>query len=404
MKNSPLAGLKVIDFSRIIAGPLCTQQLADLGARVIKIEHPVTGDDGRSLSKAADDRGAFFQAYNRSKESIALDLTQQAAIDIVHQLLEGADILVENFRPGVMKRLGLDYETLSEKYPRLIYLSVSAYGQTGMMADRPGMDPVLQAEFGMMSMTGEPDGPPVRTPQSLIDTMTAMNATTAVLAAVLTRQQTGCGERIELSLMATAVSALGNLGLAYLNSGHVTRRAGNQHPDAAPVNLFRTATQPIYAALATQKLFVTFCKEVLRKPEWVEDARFATPAARSRNRQVFYTMIDEVMMEQPAEYWLERMRSLPSGAVRSIDEALDSPEVAEQELIMSVPDDSKETVRMFRLPMKFSRTQVTTPTSAPHLGEQGPAILAELGYGPAEIEQLIDRGVLRPYVRPENAE
>ena len=398
----PLENIRVVDFSRIIAGPLCTQQLADLGADVIKIEQPVSGDEGRRRGRETDDRGAFFQAFNRSKRSLTLDLRHPEGLALAHRLLEKADVLVQNFRPGVMQRLGLGHDELRKKYPGLVYLAISAYGQEGMLSRRPGLDPVLQAEFGMMSLTGEKDGPPIRTPLSLIDTMTAFNATAAVLAALLAREKTGQGDFIEMSLMDTAVAALGNIGSAYLNSGFLPERSGNQHLDAAPVNLFRTATAPIYAAVATQKLFRTFCLEVLETPEWLADERFTTTAARSQNRKVLYALIDEIMVKKPADFWLARMQGLPAGLVRSLPEALDSAEVTERCLIEEVPD-GQSSIKMFQSPFRFREISLAPKQPAPHLGEHNAEVLQELLHmSSSEIRQLQQQGAFGPPSGPDN--
>ena len=216
----PLQGLKIVDFSRIIAGPLCTQILADMGADVIKVENPDGGDDTRRLADpGVAGEGHGFLAYNRSKKSIALDIRTPAGREVALDLLADADVLVENFRVGGMKRFGLDYGSLSARFPGLIHVSISAYGQNGPLSDRPGFDPVLQAEFGMMSLTGEPDGQPMRHPLSLVDTMTALYAVGAINAALYARRDTGRGQQIELALADVAVAALGNAGLYFLCGG-----------------------------------------------------------------------------------------------------------------------------------------------------------------------------------------
>ena len=234
----PLDGVRILDFSRIIAGPLCTQQLADMGAEVIKIENPDGGDDTRRLTTpGAHGLSHFFLAFNRNKKSVALDLTKPEALPVVHALAAQCDVLVQNFRPGVMARFGLDYDALAARHPHLIYLSVSAYGQSGSMADRPGFDPVLQAEFGLMSLTGEPEGQPLRHPLSIIDTMTALHGVGAVTAALYARRDSGRGQHIDLALMDSAVAALGNAGSYYLCGGGQPPRAGNSHMTSTPTTL-----------------------------------------------------------------------------------------------------------------------------------------------------------------------
>ena len=279
----PLQGIRVLDFSRIIAGPLCTQQLADLGADVIKVEHPVTGDEMRTRSSRGDRRGAAFLAFNRSKRSIAMDLGVPAGQDLARRLAATSDVVVENFRPGVMDRLGLGPAALRAALPRLIYVSISAYGASGAFAARPGLDPILQAESGMMAMTGPIDGGPTRHPLSLIDTLTAANATSAICAALLGRNQHGQGDFIDLCLLDTAVGALSNVALQYLTDGRLPERSGNRHVVGAPIDLFDTATEPIYLAMATDRLFADLCRAIER-PDLIDDERFTAPSGRTRHR------------------------------------------------------------------------------------------------------------------------
>ena len=235
----PLDGIRVLDFSRLIAGPLCTQHLSDLGAEVIKVENPVTGDEVRGwLPGGAPGRSAFFTAFNRNKRSVALDLKQERGRQLARELARHCDVVVENFRPGVMGRFGLDQERLRREDPRLIYVSISAYGATGSLSDRPGLDPVLQAESGMMAMTGMPDGPPLRHPLSLIDTLTATQAVAAITTALIARERTGHGDFVDLCLYDTAIAAMNNAALSYFMDGEVPARTGNSHMMATPVSLF----------------------------------------------------------------------------------------------------------------------------------------------------------------------
>ena len=287
----PLAGIRVVDFTRVIAGPLCTQILSDMGAEVIKIENPDGGDDTRKGAgpRAGGPTGEshFFMTYNRGKKSVALDFTKPDGQAIVHKLLEKADVMIQNFRPGVLKRYGLDYASVQEKYPKLIYLSISAYGQTGPLSDRPGYDPVLQAELGMMSVNGEADGEGMRHAIAIVDTMTGIHSVAAINAALYARDSTGHGtgkgQHIDLALYDTALVCLGNMGSYYLIGGDQPRRAGNGHFASAPNGSFETANGKIYMAVANQKLFTDTCK-ALGHPEWATDPRFATIADRVANK------------------------------------------------------------------------------------------------------------------------
>jgi crotonobetainyl-CoA:carnitine CoA-transferase CaiB-like acyl-CoA transferase len=389
----PLDGVRVIDFSRIIAGPLCTQQLADLGADVIKIEHPVTGDELRARSSRGDQRGAAFLAFNRSKRSIAIDLARPAGQQLARRLTVGSDVVIENFRPGVMDRLGLGHAELQQADPALIYVSISAYGSTGESSSRPGFDPILQAESGMMALTGEIDGGPMRHPLSIIDTLTASHATSAICAALHGRQRHGRGDFIDLCLLDTAISALGNVGMQYLTDGRVPDRNGNRHVVGAPIDLFATATQPIYLAMATDRLFAEFSR-VIGRPQLVDDERFSTPAGRSRNRDALKVEIEAALTTRPAEEWLVQMRHLPAGGVRTIDQALQAPEVLEREMVRRIPEGDQE-IAVLGTPFKFHDTDDAEFRPPPRLGQHTDDVLTSvLSMSPTEIEQLRRDGVV----------
>ncbi len=395
--GAPLQGVRVLDFSRIIAGPLCTQQLADMGASVIKVENPTTGDDTRAGRQwTLGDESYFFATFNRNKRSLALDIRTDEGQAIVHELAAQADVLVENFRPGVMARFGLDYARLKTTCPNLIYLSISAYGQEGEMSDRPGFDPVLQAESGMMSITGEPDGAPMRHPISIIDTMTALQAVGAVTAALFARTSNGGkGQQIDLALMDVAIAALGNAGGYYLASGESPARSGNSHMTATPTDLFETKTGPLYIALSSNRLFGQLCRDVLELPELVDDERFASPAGRLSNRPALRAILQERFGGQSRDYWLQRMRHLPAGAVRGIPEALEDPAVHERGMVTAVSGADDVPFRVIGSPLNFSGTPLVPMRPAPALGADTDAILAELGRTTAQIEALRANSIVR---------
>jgi succinate--hydroxymethylglutarate CoA-transferase len=383
----------VIDFSRIIAGPLCTQQLADLGADVIKIEHPVTGDELRSRSPTGDRRGASFLAFNRSKRSVAIDLTRDRGQQVARGLIAGGDVVIENFRPGVMDRLGLGPTELREADPALIYVSISAYGSAGPSSSRPGFDPILQAESGMMALTGDVDGGPIRHPLSIIDTLTAAHATSAICAALHGRQRHGRGDFLDLCLLDTAIGALGNVGMQYLTDGRVPARSGNRHVVGAPIDLFATATEPIYLAMATDRLFSDF-SAVIGRPDLVADERFATPAGRSRNRDALKVEIEAALTTRPAAEWLPEMGHLPAGGVRTIDEALQAPEVLDREMVRHVADGDHQ-LALLGTPFKLAATDMAEFRPPPRLGEHTDEVLATLlAMSPHDIAQLRDDGVV----------
>jgi len=390
----PLAGIRVLDFSRIIAGPLCTQQLADLGADVIKVEHPTTGDDMRARNPRGDRRGASFLAYNRSKRSICIDLGSAAGQDLARRLAAGADVVIENFRPGVMSRLGLGPDELRAADPALIYVSISAYGQRGPAAHRPGLDPVLQAESGMMALTGPIDGGPTRHPLSLIDTLTAANATAAICAALYGRRSHGQGDFIDLCLLDTAIGALGNTGLEYLTNGRVPERSGNRHLVGSPIDLFETATEPIYLAMATDRLFADLCA-VLGRADLVEDPRFSGPGPRSKHRDALKVELEHTLRTRPAADWLAEMDHLPAGGVRTVDVALQSPEVLARDMVRHIPEGD-HTIGVLGTPFKFADTELAEFRPPPLLGQHTEDVLhSVLGLGTDEIDALRRAGTVR---------
>lgn len=391
----PLEGVKVLDFSRIIAGPLCTMQLADMGAEVIKVENPDAGDDTRRMTTpSAGGEAHFFLAFNRSKQSLALDPRTEDGKAILLALLEDADVLVENYRPGVMKRFGLDYESLAERFPKLIYLSVSAYGQTGPMWDRPGFDPVLQAESGMMSLTGEADGEPMRHALSLVDTITGLQAVAAICAALLARGKSGKGQRIDLALMDMAVASLGNAGLYYLCSGEQPTRAGNSHMTSTPTNLFYAEDGPLYMALGTNRLYGQLCRDVLERPDLVDDPRFREPADRLKHRPELFQIMGDIFKTKPRDAWLKRMRHLPAGPVRMVGEALESEEVAARGMVVTLDHPKAGPVRVIGSPLNFSASKLRPYAAPPLLGQHTDAILKGLGYDDATIAALKDSGAV----------
>lgn len=398
----PLTGIRVVDFSRVIAGPMCTQILADMGAEVLKIENPDGGDDTRKgagprvggAPGTSDGESHFFITFNRGKKSVALDFTSAEGQAIVHKLLVEADVMVENFRPGVLRKYGLDHETLARRHPKLIYLSISAYGQTGPLADRPGYDPVLQAESGMMSVNGEADRPGVRHGIAVVDTMTAIHSVAAINAALYARRDTGRGQYIDLALYDTALVSLGNLGSYYLIGGENPKRAGNGHFASAPNNSFPTANGHIYIAAANQKLFTDTCK-ALGHPEWAEDPRFAKLADRVKNKAELYRLMGEVLMTDTKENWAEKLRHLPAGPIRDMNEALDHPEVKRRGMLKTYRHATQGPMPIIGSNYHFSDTPVNDSRPPPALGEHTDEVLRDLaGCSASEIAHLRERKVI----------
>jgi crotonobetainyl-CoA:carnitine CoA-transferase CaiB-like acyl-CoA transferase len=394
----PLDGIRIVDFSRVIAGPLCTQMLADMGAEVIKVENPDGGDDTRKGAgpRAGGPNGEshFFMTFNRGKKSVALDFTKPDGQAVVHRLLEKADVLVENFRPGVLRKYGLDYPSLGKKYPKLIYLSISAYGQTGPLSDRPGYDPVLQAESGMMSVNGEANGEGLRHAIAIVDTMTAIHSAAAINAALYARRDTEKGQHIDLALYDTALASLGNLGAYYLIGGEQPQRAGNGHFASAPNNSFETANGKIYMAVANQKLFGDTCK-ALGHPEWLTDPRFDTVANRVANKPELTRLMEEVLKTDTKENWAQKLRHLPAGPIRSMKEALDEPEVRRRGMLKTYRHSRVGEVPLIASNYHFSDTPVDDTRPPPVLGEHTDQVLRDVaGYGTAEIAALREKKIV----------
>jgi crotonobetainyl-CoA:carnitine CoA-transferase CaiB-like acyl-CoA transferase len=397
--RAPLDGIRVLDLSRIIAGPNCTMTLADLGADVIKIERPGSGDDTRHMRPPEQGgESAFFLAFNRNKRSVAIDMKEPRGLELIKRLIEVCDVLIENFRPGVTQRLGIDYKAVHSIKPNLVYCSISAYGQTGAMAHRPGLDPVLQAEMGLMSITGEADGGPLRHPISLTDMVTSLYASTAICASLVRRAQSNQGEHIDLSLMGSASALLGNMGTAALSTGVNPPRLGNSHPSAVPVGAFvGSDDEHFYLACGNQRLFTALARDALGKEEWLHDARFATNSARIENREVLMSALAVEFKTRSRDAWVELLQAagVPAGPVRSVVEALQSPEVLEAGLVQTLPHTTAESVTILRSPINLASMPEREDSAPPALGEHTHVVLRELlQISDTELSGLTDAGII----------
>ena len=392
-----LEGLRVIDFSHFIAGPYCTMMLADFGADVIKIESTDGGDGFRAYPPRLGDEGVPYLWVNRNKRSITLDLKSPAGQAIAMELIEKADVLVENFSTGVMARFGLDYERVVQRKPDIIYCSVSSSGRSGPFANRVGFDPVVQAESGFMSLVGYPDQPPVRAGPSMMDISTALMACNGVLAAVAARQRTGQGQYLEVTMIETAVNMLGNFSAAYLATGVNPMRYGNTQPTACPVGAFDTADQSIYLACANDRTYQRFVKDVLEMPELATDPRFIDSNARRDNQVVLIGIIAEALKRKPREQWLAKAHAVgvPAGAIRTVEEALLSPEVTALGQVSQIPHRTLGTVPNVGLPIRLMGTPIVDPVGAPTMGADTDTVLREvLGYDDARLAAARQRGGL----------
>ncbi|MGN6458703.1 MAG: CaiB/BaiF CoA transferase family protein [Achromobacter mucicolens] len=360
----PLSGIRIVDFSRVIAGPMCTQILSDMGAEVIKIENPDGGDDTRKgAGPRAGGESHFFMTYNRGKKSVTLDFTKPDGQKIVRKLLEKADVVIQNFRPGVLKKYGLDYATLHQKYPKLIYLSISAYGQTGPLSDRPGYDPVLQAESGMMSVNGEANGEATRVGLPVVDMVTGLNAAVAILLALNERTRSGLGQFLDITLYDCALSLLHPHAPNYFYSGKVPQRSGNAHPNIAPYETLPTASGPIFLAVGNNRQFAMLTR-TLDAPALSDDPRYATNADRLRNRQALRDDLAALLARHEAATLADQLlrAGVPAAAVQTVDQALAHPHTRHRGMVLEQGD-----YKGVGSPIKLSRTPATLRKLPPDL-------------------------------------
>ena len=381
MDATALDGIRVIDFTRVLSGPYCTLQLAELGADVIKVEHPKGGDSTRSFTVSnVEGQSTYFMQINHSKRSVVLDLSSEEGRKNAFELARSADVVVENFRPGVMKRLGLDYESLSAGSESLLYASISGYGSSGEFARRPGYDPVIQAESGLMAMTGEPDGQPMRTGMSLVDAVTGMFTAQSILAALVQRGRTGRGQHVEVSLFGSGVNMLVNFAGAYLMTGESPGRPGNGNLVAQPSNLYQAADGPLVLTCVGDDAFRRLCEDVLDAPEMASDSKFATNGQRLANGAELDQRLEELLGKAPRAHWIERLHAagIPAGEVRDVAQALSSEEFHSLDLISRVQHPVAGETPVLRAPMKLHGAARATARPAPLLGEHTEEILAEL--------------------------
>ena len=405
-----LAGIKVLDLSRVLAGPWCTQTLADLGADVVKIERPGMGDDTRQwgppfLRDAAGndtDQAAYFACCNRNKRSVTVDMATPDGQALLQRMAAGSDVVVENFKVGGLRAYGLDYDSLKAANPRLIYCSITGFGQDGPYAKRAGYDLMVQAMSGMMSITGRADGMPGGGPQrvgvALTDTFTGMYAATANLAALQARHQTGRGQYIDMSLLDVGMALLANQTTGYLNSGTVPQRQGNTHPSLAPYQDFPTADGSMLLAIGNDGQFGRFCAAVGR-PEWSADARYATNTLRVRNRGTLIPAMEEVTRGRTTADWIALLedKAVPCGPINDIAQAFDDPQVQARGLAIELPraaGDGIDTIRGVASPLRLSEHPPVLRHAPPALGQHTDEVLAQWGVDAPERARLRAAGVL----------
>lgn len=395
MTALPLSGVKVVDLTRILSGPFCSMILGDLGADVIKIEPPKGGDPVRAQGHVIDGLSWYFAGFNRNKRSVALDLRRPEGLAVLEKLLADADILTENYRPGVLDEMGLTADRLAAINPALIVVSVNGYGSTGPYADRPAFDFIAQAMSGYMTTNGTPDTGPLRTGPPLTDLVAGLYAALGAVAALRGREQGGPAQRVEASMMMSILSMMAYLSSGALATGRDPVPTGNDHPIVAPYGLFRAADGDIAVAPSTDVFVERFLREI-GLLHLLSDQRFANNAARVQNRAALNRLVDDALADGTQAHWIERLNraGVPCGKVQSVTEALADDQVAAQDMVLDVPHPGHGTVKMTGFPVKFSKTPLQVRHPVPDLGGQTEHVLTQAGYDPATIAALREAGVI----------
>ena len=399
--RSPLTGIRVLEVGNYMAGPFCGMQLADLGAEVIKVEPPDGGDQVRSMAPLLDGEGSAFVRLNRNKRSIALNLKSADGKEVFRKLVSTADVVVENLRPGTMLDLELGYETLRQLNPGLVYVAASGWGQDGPLSAQPGLDIMAQARSGLMSITGTPDGDPVKVGVPVTDLVCALYGALAAVSALYARRETGLGQFIDVSLLEAGVSlAIWEAG-KFFATGEIPRPLGSAHQSNAPYQAFRAADGWLTIGATTPPNWNAFCR-ALGLERLLDDARYADTSLRFRNRDTLIPVIEDVIAKKPAAHWLDLLRGagVPCAPIADFGEVFNDPHLNARDYFWDAPHPTLGNVRQLGSPMRFSDTPVRREKAGPMLGGDSAALLAELGYTPAEIEALLARRVAAGPAQP----
>lgn len=403
--SGALDGIRVLDLSRVLAGPVCTQILGDLGADVIKVEKPGTGDDTRAWGppflndKDGKDtkESAYYLSANRNKKSVAIDIATKEGQDLIHALLEKSDVMIENFKTGSLEKYGLGYEDIHRRHKHIIYCSITGFGQTGPLSSEPGYDFIVQAMGGLMASTGHPDGEPTKAGVALSDVMTGLYATIGILAALNHRQKTGEGQMVDLALLDVTLAGMTNLAQYYLTSGKTVPRLGNAHSTIVPYQAFATTDGHVVIAVGNDRQFHKLCA-VLGKPAWAEDPRFSTNSNRVLNRTVLVPMLAEQIAQRTTADWVKALQDadVPVGPVNTIDQvfAMDQIKAREMDITINHPL-AKNPVHLVGSPLKLSATPVSYREAPPYAGEDTKDVLRSvLNMNDAEIDALKTKGTI----------
>lgn len=400
-RTEPLSGIKILDLCRVVSGPFATMQLGDLGADVVKIEEPHAGDESRRYGPPfINGESAYFLSVNRNKRSCAIDLRLPAGRDALLALAGAADVVIDNFRPGVLDKWGLSFDALSTRNPNLIQCSISGFGRTGPDADRPGYDLILQGESGVMDITGDADGPPTKVGTSIADLVTGLYASQAVLAALMKRSYTGVGGRVDVSMLDAMASLLTfNAGM-YFASGESPKRRGNVHPTISPYETFETSDGWINLGVANDKFWSLFCT-VIARPDLEVDARFDAAPKRAANRPELIAILRPIFAMRPRAEWLEALRAagIPAGSIKKVGEVCETPQLIDRGMVQSVPHPVAGDVRFIARPIRFDDCPPAPSVPPPLLGEHTIEVFRDwLGWSPADLAELADAGAFGPAV------
>ena len=392
----PLDGIKVLDLTRVLAGPYATMLLGDLGADVIKIEQPGTGDESRNFGPFKNGFSLYFMSVNRGKRSLTLNLKSERGQNIFKQLLAHTDVLVENFRPGTMEKLGLDYDTLKASHPSLIYAACSGFGQTGPYAEQGAYDMIIQGMGGIISITGEPDGPPVRVGTSISDITAALFTTIGILSALHHRNQTGKGQFVDVAMLDSLVAVLENAVVRYFATGEAPKPLGARHPAITPFEAFASADGHVIIALGNDTLWAKFCEHVNRS-DLISDNRFQTNADRTENHAELFPILSGIMAQRTTDDWIDALGKIgvPCGPINAMDRVVNHPQVQAREMITRVAHHITGEVEVPGVPIKLSETPGDVDAPAPSLGEHTTEILTDvLRMSSEEVAKLKQDGVI----------